>query len=308
MNDMSASVETGACRTSPRKAWAAALFSFLVPGLGQLYAGSPGRALVAALAALAAELLAIPLAMMLRGGTQLLLITLIAIFVNIIIPWDAFRRAHEATPRFALRYYNRWYVYTPLLLISALVVRPAIFRFTKAHIARAFGLPSTSMQPGLLVGDFVLSRIRRGPTHRGEIVAYKFADEIFLKRIVGIPGDTLNMNHGVLLVNGRAINEPYTIESDTSIAPAEGFSWQRKYLISGIDSLSYHPTPNTWGPIVVPSRQYFVLGDHRSESEDSRYQEFVDDRAIIAEPTTVYFSRDPESKTIRWRRIGIAVR
>jgi signal peptidase I len=304
---MSASVSAGEDRASRRKPSAGALFSFLVPGLGQLYAGRIRRALIAALLSLAAELLAIPLVMMLHGGIQLLLFALIVIFLHIIIPWDAYRLAREATPQFVLRNYNRWYVYTSLLLISALIVRPAILRFTKAHVARAYHVPSTSMQPGLLAGDFVLSRIRRGPTHRGEIVVYMSADGTYLKRIVGIPGDTLSMNHGALSVNGRAIEEPYTIESDTSIAPAEDFSWQRKHLVSGIDSLSYHPTPNAWGPIVVPSSQYFVLGDHRSQSKDSRYDGFVDERAIIAEPTTVYFSRDPESKTIRWRRIGMAI-
>ena len=305
---MSAAAGAGEGRASQRKPWAAALFSFLLPGLGQLYAGRIRRALIAALLMLAAELLAIPVVMMLHGGIQLLLFALIGIFLNIIIPWDAYRLAREATPQFVPRNYNRWYVYTSLWLISALVVRPAIFRFTITHIARAYRLPSTSMQPGLLVGDFVLARIRSGPTQRGEIVAYRFADETLLKRIVGIPGDTLSMTHGTLSVNGRAIEEPYTLESDTSIAEADDFSWQRKYLASGVDSLSYHPTINTWGPIIVPSRRYFVLGDHRSQSEDSRYQGFVAERAIIAEPTTVYFSRDPKSKTIRWRRIGMAIR
>ena len=154
----------------------------------------------------------------------------------------------------------------------------------------------------------MMARIFRGPAHRGEIVAYKSASSIYLKRILGMPGDTLSMTRGVLSVNGSAIEEPYTFKGDTSTTPGDDFSWQRRYLISGVDSLSYHPTLNTWGPIVVPTTQYFVLGDHRGQSEDSRYNGFVDEHAIIAEPTTVYFSRDPESKTIRWGRIGIVIR
>ena len=58
------------------------------------------------------------------------------------------------------------------------------------------------MQPTLLAGDFIISRIRRKPNHRGEIVTYKSANSTYLKRIVGMPGDTLSMAHGVLSVNG----------------------------------------------------------------------------------------------------------
>jgi signal peptidase I len=294
--------------TSPRSPWAAALFSLLAPGLGQLYDGLPQRALTALVLALAVELLAIPLALTFSGASQLVLIALLAVFVTIIIPWDAYRQGRQAPSQFELRKYNRWYIYTPLILIFALVVRPEIRRFTMANVARAYRLPSTSMQPGLLVGDWILARIRSGPTYRGELVVYKSAGESHLKRIVGMPGDTISMKHGALSVNGRAITEDYAFGSDSNRVPTAGFSWQRKYLPSGIDSVSYQPTLNTWGPIVVPSRRYFVLGDNRSNSEDSRYDGFVDERAILAQPTTVYFSRDPDSKDVRWRRIGLSIR
>jgi signal peptidase I len=294
--------------TSPRSPWAAALFSFLAPGLGQLYDGLHRRALIAAVLALAAEFLAIPLAMTFRGGIQLFLLALVVVFIAIIIPWDAYRQARQSTSPFVLRKYNRWYVYTSLFLIFALIIRPEIRRFTLANVLRTYRLPSTAMQPGLLMGDYILSRVRRGTVHRGELVVYNSADEIYLKRIIGMPGDTISMKLGALSVNGRAIKEDYAFENDSSRVSAKEFSWQRKYLLSGIDSVSYQSTLNTWGPIVVPSRRYFVLGDNRSHSEDSRYDGFVEDRAILTEPTTVYFSRDPDSKNVRWRRIGLSIR
>ena len=142
----------------------------------------------------------------------------------------------------------------------------------------------------------------------GQIVAYRTSESIPLKRIVGTPGDTLSMKRGTLYVNGRAVVEPYSLTNDTGTVSADDFAWQRAFLVSQADSSSYHPTLNTWGPLVVPGHQYFVLGDNRSHSEDSRYDGFVDERDIVAEATTVYFSRGYDTKKVRWNRIGLAIR
>jgi signal peptidase I len=310
LNSVSASIDVGAAHApaSPRKPRVAALFSFLVPGLGQLYSGLPQRALIVSLLGISAEFLGIPLAMALTGRALLIAVALLIVFREIVIPWDAYRRARDARPRFLPRNYNRWYVYAPLILVYTLIIRPEIRRFTLAKVVRTYHTPSTAMRPTLLEGDFVFARIRHAPAHRGGLVAYRSAGETYLKRVVGMPGDTISMKRGTLSVNGLAIVEPYASPADSSTVSAEEFHWQRTYLLSGVDSVSYQPTLSTWGPLVVPARQYFVLGDNRSQSDDSRYEGFVDERAIIAEPTTVYFSRDPVSKNIRWRRIGLSIR
>lgn len=308
LNDTPASASNEGRHSFPRSPWAAALFSLVAPGLGQLYAGYARRAVIALLLVLTAELLAVPLAMMFVGSIQLYALALIVIFCNIVIPWDAYRRARAANSQFIPRGYNRWYVYTSLILVCMFLVSPSIRRYTLANFMRAYRLPSASMRPGLLEGDFLLARISHAPFHAGQIVAYRTPQTVILKRIVGTPGDTLSMKRGTLYVNGREVVEPYSFTGDTTTVSTEDFDWQRAFLLSQVDSSSYHPTANTWGPLLVPDRRYFVLGDNRSQSEDSRHDGFIDERAIVAEATTVYFSRDYSAKKVRWNRIGLAIR
>jgi len=246
--------------------------------------------------------------MMLVGSSELFALALIVILCNIVIPWDAYRRACAANSQFLPRGYNQWYVYTLLILVYMFVVSPGLKRYTLANFARAYRLPSASMKPGLLEGDYILARIGHAPFHAGQVVAYRNSKTILLKRIVGTPGDTLSMKRGTLYVNGRAVVEPYSIATVTSTALADDFAWQRAFLLSRADSSSYHPTLDTWGPLLVPSQKYFVLGDNRSESEDSRYDGFIDEHDIVAEATTVYFSRAYDAKKVRWNRIGLAIR
>lgn len=183
------------------------------------------------------------------------------------------------------------------------------------------------MEPTLLVGDFVLVEklaygtrvpgldIRipgyRTPQH-GDLVVFnppRVPRLTYVKRIVGIGGDTLQMQGGILIRNGQAVSEPYAqIDTESSyVAPV--FSWQREYLAPGVLAETYQATNLTWGPIIVPEKHYFVLGDNRGHSEDSRYWGFIPDTSIIGRPLIVYFSwESPKGSAnggkIRWTRIG----
>ena len=90
-------------------------------------------------------------------------------------------------------------------------------------------------------------------------------------------------------------------------------SWQAQYLAPGMERSTYHPTRDNWGPIVIPKDQYFVLGDNREESLDSRYWGLVDVTRIEGRAAFIYFSYDHDSyrrfpylRTIRWVRMGTA--
>jgi len=151
---------------------------------------------------------------------------------------------------------------------------------------------------------------------RGDIVVFDSRTQEgvkVVKRLVGMPGDTLEMRVGVLQRNGRAEAEPYIQRVDSASDPAdpEMRGWQLSYLLPEVDRESYRPSRDNWGPIVVPAGQYFVMGDNRDNSYDSRYWGFVDRRVIRGRPLFVYYSFDRESwralpflTAIRWGRIG----
>ncbi|MEX0891801.1 MAG: signal peptidase I [Gemmatimonadota bacterium] len=204
----------------------------------------------------------------------------------------------------------------------------------KTFIFQMFTITSGSMEGTLLVGDFLaVSKSAYGATvpgtgvqfpgysepDRGDVIVFRGHHEPIdlVKRLVGMPGDTLEMRRGVLHVNGEAQEEPYvrhTVpDSDTSHA---WMRWQRDYLIgqAAENASSYFPTRDNWGPIVVPENRYFVMGDNRDESLDSRYWGFVPPESIKGKAVFLYFSYDRSSAgfpvlgSIRWDRLGTLLR
>ena len=102
----------------------------------------------------------------------------------------------------------------------------------------------------------------------------------FVKRIVGVPGDTVEMRAGRLLVNGASQRERHSKYLRVLDRVETDFRWQRQFL-AGVPR-DYRPSRDTWGPIVVPGANYFVLGDNRQNSLDSRYWGFVPDSLILS--------------------------
>ncbi|HYW30533.1 MAG TPA: signal peptidase I [Gemmatimonas sp.] len=224
-----------------------------------------------------------------------------------------------------------------------------LFLVLRAFLVEAYKIPSGSMERTLLVGDFLLvnklvygaeiplSRTRlpalRTPKH-GDVVVFEWPvdpSKNFVKRLVGLPGDTLSMHAGVLERNGMALSEQYVVHTDPGVDPLnDDFRWQRSYLVNtaqatpvGADQVAnvamdydvYRPSRNNWGPIVVPAKHMFVLGDNRDNSLDSRYWGFVPDSLLRGTPLVVYYSFTPDSATtapwltrIRWARVGSVVR
>lgn len=182
-------------------------------------------------------------------------------------------------------------------------------------------LPSRSMEPALLEGDYItwsrLASTARSADafHRGDIVVFlgpEDPSQQFMKRVIGLPGDTLAMKDAVVQVNGRVLREPYASKADSSDFSdpvADEFRWQRAYVIGvAADTVRYVASRDNWGPLVVPENHYFVLGDLRDASLDSRYFGFVAASQIVGRVRRVYFSRDTSTDEIRWSRIGHLVR
>jgi len=142
-------------------------------------------------------------------------------------------------------------------------------------------------------------------------------DKNYVKRIVAVPGDTVEMRDKALYLNHEPMAEPFARHEDRFSDPTDPrMIWQRDYLIEGRVQIDrYLPTRDNWGPLVVPSGKIFALGDNRDRSEDSRYWGFLDQGDIKGRPIFVYysFSRDPLQPfswltDVRWSRIGELIR
>jgi signal peptidase I len=150
---------------------------------------------------------------------------------------------------------------------------------------------------------------------RGDVIVFTYPVDPklnYVKRIVGIPGDTLEMRDALLIRNGKPVNEDY-IQRTPSEAdePDDDFRWQKAYLVGSAAMSNYTPSRNNWGPLVVPPHDYFVLGDNRDNSSDSRYWGFVADSLVRGQPIVVYYSYAPEIGDkldwlthLRWKRFG----
>jgi signal peptidase I len=204
----------------------------------------------------------------------------------------------------------------------------------RSLVVEAFKIPTSSMEGTLMAGDFLLvnkavygaeipgvgiTLPSFGAPERGEVVVFNPPHEPskhYVKRLVGMPGDTLEMRDKALLVNGVPSKEPYARHGDEhGDAVHPGMAWQARFLAGGPRPGRYRPSRDNWGPIVVPEDRYFVLGDNRDNSEDSRYWGFVERESIRGRPWIVYYSSEPEVRSglawfreIRWERIGGRIR
>jgi signal peptidase I len=194
-------------------------------------------------------------------------------------------------------------------LLNIIVVALFIITFT----VQTFRIPSESMEPTLLVGDFLLVNKEvssdRGigalaPTnriHRGDLIVFHYPVDPSLhlvKRVVGLPGDHIRLRAGRVLINGSALWEPYAI-----YRPSLPDSYRDDFprMVSAdpsVDSrwwIEMHSLVSD-GELTVPPDSYFVLGDNRNDSEDSRYWGLVPRGAIVGKPFLIYFSlNDPGS-------------
>ncbi|HET7585075.1 MAG TPA: signal peptidase I [Gemmatimonadaceae bacterium] len=222
--------------------------------------------------------------------------------------------------------------------LNTVLVAGVIFLVIRIFLIEPYHIPSDSMEPTLLVGDFLfVNNLAYGPhipftsinlpgyrdPVRGEVAVYRSPDArdgnpTVVKRIVGIPGDTLYMRDGILYVNGVAKPRPPgptpAIGADDA---SPDFEWQKRVALHGsrFGEPPAQPTHDNWGPFVVPPRHYFSLGDNRYDSKDARYYGFVPRENMRGHPLFIYYSYNVDSDRPlamvtdpRWSRIGDAVR
>jgi signal peptidase I len=208
-----------------------------------------------------------------------------------------------------------------------------IFLVVRTFLIQTFTIVSGSMEGTLLVGDFlVLNKSAYGATvpgtevklpgyaipTRGDIIVFRGHHEPIdlVKRLIGMPGDTLEMRAGVLYLNGQPQDEPYAHHTDPHGDGGHPWmDWQAEHLVNGAARAQYYPTRDNWGPIAIPEGRFFALGDNRDESLDSRYWGLIERPQIKGRAVALYFSYNhrpagtvPVLSRIRWDRIGERLR
>jgi signal peptidase I len=304
---------TGTAPSHPRNARAAVLLSLATPGLGHLYAGQLRLAIGALILTQIGGFLAIiaVLALAPLGTIAVILALLLSLTTLLALLIHAYRIARRAPQDYQLQPFNRWWVYIAGAAVFLFIWQPLYLRLIRQHLLEAYRISSPAMAPTLLTGDFIFVTRRHSDRtlFRDECVVIQRQDRVtVVKRVVGLPGDTLTMRAGSLIRNGHEVHEPWAQVVDTSGSPAaieDGLAWQRAHMVG--DTASYRPTMREWGPVVIPPDSVFVLGDNRDESFDSRSYGAVPVREVKGYPILIYLSLTPRGGNgpwIRLRRIG----
>jgi len=188
--------------------------------------------------------------------------------------------------------------------IEAIAIAVVLALFIRAFVVQAFKIPSGSMKDTLLIGDHILvnkfiygvkmpftnaTLVPVKNPQRGDIMVFKFPEDPkkdFIKRVIGIEGDVIEVRQKKVFVNHRELVEPYAKHTDPRIIPA----W-------------IQPRDN-FGPVTVPKDSLFVMGDNRDHSYDSRFWGFVHLHAVRGKAFIIYWSWIDNTFGVRWGRIG----
>jgi signal peptidase I len=176
---------------------------------------------------------------------------------------------------------------------ESIVIAVILALFVRTWVVQAFKIPTGSMENNLLIGDHLLvNKFVFGPTtgafergvlpmrepRRGDVLVFKYPDEPdrdFIKRVIGLPGETLELRAKKIYINGRPLDEPYVhfLEPAHDAQEITSFDVRERY-----------------GPVTVPEGQYFVMGDNRDNSQDSRYWGFLPRSYIKGRALMIYWS------------------
>jgi signal peptidase I len=178
------------------------------------------------------------------------------------------------------------------LHISTIIIAVIIALTIRTYAVQAFKIPSGSMNHTIFVGDYILVNkclYSYNNPERGDIIVFRYPkdrNKDFIMRIIAAGGDKIEIVDKQVLINNRKIDEPYKFHEDQNIYPQ-----------------SYQPRDNL-AAITVPDNAFFVMGDNRDRSNDSRYWGLVERGLIKGKAFNIYWSWDKESESVRWDRIG----
>ncbi len=200
--------------------------------------------------------------------------------------------------------------------LESFLIAVILAMFVRTWVFQAFKIPSGSMEPNLQIGDhLIVNKMEFAPTasgierrllphrdvRRGDVIVFKYPEDPerdFIKRVIGLPGDRVELRQKRVLINGQPIEDPHAFFLDTATGrPPRSTDVREEY-----------------GPVTVPDRQFFVMGDNRDNSQDSRYWGFLPASYVKGRALFIYFSIEEGASVanlaggVRWSRILDRVR
>jgi len=197
---------------------------------------------------------------------------------------------------------------------ESIVIAVILALFIRTFVVQAFKIPTGSMENNLLIGDHLLvnkfvfgpsqSRVERailpmGTIKRGDVIVFKYPEEPdrdYIKRVIGLPGETVEMKAKKIFINGVPLDEPYVHfleppNTETDVHETTSIDVRERY-----------------GPVTVPPNQYFVMGDNRDNSQDSRYWGFLQRDYIKGKALLIYWSYEAEREDYETEGPGATLR
>jgi signal peptidase I len=198
--------------------------------------------------------------------------------------------------------------------LESIVIAVILALFIRTFVVQAFKIPTGSMENNLLIGDHLLvNKFVFGPTmwpierallpigtiRRRDVLVFKYPEEPdrdFIKRVIGLPGETLEVREKKVYINGSALDEPYA-----------------HYLTPAADESQYREVTSfdvreRYGPVTVPPNQYFMMGDNRDNSQDSRYWGFLPRENIKGRALLIYWSYEADRQDYQDEGAGATIR
>jgi signal peptidase I len=190
--------------------------------------------------------------------------------------------------------------------LESIVVAVILALFIRTFAVQAFKIPTGSMEPNLLIGDHLLVNkivyspsfgpledrlLAKRPVKRRDVIVFKYPedpDRDFIKRVIGLPGETVEIREQKVLIDGKPIDEPYAHHLAPPLSPDDP-----EYGLRG------EAIRDNWGPKVVPAGELLVLGDNRDNSRDSRYWGFLPRDYVKGRALIVYWSYDATREEYR---------
>ena len=197
---------------------------------------------------------------------------------------------------------------------ESLVIAVILALFVRTFVVQAFKIPTGSMENNLLIGDHLLvNKIVYGPeatglerllmpardVRRGDVVVFKYPEDPerdFIKRIIGLPGETLEVRDKRVYINGKLLEEPYVHYLEPPSGPGE------------YNEVTSYDLRERYGPVTIPADKYFAMGDNRDNSQDSRYWGFLPREYVKGRALLIYWSYESETEDYQQTGIGEAIK